>query len=666
MLASLSQAIDFAHANRIVHRDLKPENIRVTDQGLYKVLDFGVAKRFTEDDNWRFAGTPAYASPEQLLERPSDGRSDQYSLAVIVYEMLSGKRPFQGLANANAILEAHRSRTMPLPLSQLVPTIPQGVSDAVMRALDKDPPSRFESCAAFATAMGCRFTVATTQNLPAQFESSVRARVTMSLATPMVIPHPAYLVVADDELWLAVESVVYCWSLNDIEFHGSRLSALTVRLRIGNVHVAAKLPGTSELQDLCGFLEGPVKPRRTDNVSGIVGPIDVGQRLHGISSQLLGAVRGKGVKLKSALACIAIQAARLGGQAIFDTSTSKRAMAAHREWHASGNAMKAVDKSATEAMASRWYGERLIDSGGWAFLVVMLSFVGLLFTILSGWHTITALFLFIAHTWTLLGAVRLRAKSPEFAVATAVSLQSLGAFHACSILFMPLLVQNLVAVAIVVAVFWLPANSIWRHRHVIESVCPRSDHPVGLWGRLNRNGPLIITIVVVCLLVIGLSRVGVPPQGYWGRNPSIKRDRLQIFYSGEATKADAQKLASVLHAFHVVSSGHKADVKLSANSSGLYTVSFLANSRVEKTMIASYKKTANLLASNGFSHPLRVEICDNKSFEIMHSVTSDPPSRYGQRQTSKPVRTRRIELAGWAELNSEYLSFTTGLYAITP
>ena len=93
IIGPIAQALDFAHARRIVHRDLKPENIRATEQRLFKILDLGLAREFSRQDDWRFAGTPAYAAPEQAAERPSDGRTDQYALAVIIFEMLDRQPP---------------------------------------------------------------------------------------------------------------------------------------------------------------------------------------------------------------------------------------------------------------------------------------------------------------------------------------------------------------------------------------------------------------------------------------------------------------------------------------------------------------------------------------------------------------------------------------------
>src|SRR5262249_20923109 len=94
LVGPLAQALDFAHSRHVVHRDLTPENLRATAKGLFKVLDLGLAKEFRNQTDWRFAGTPAYASPEQASGLPCDGRTDQYALALIVQELLTGQRAF--------------------------------------------------------------------------------------------------------------------------------------------------------------------------------------------------------------------------------------------------------------------------------------------------------------------------------------------------------------------------------------------------------------------------------------------------------------------------------------------------------------------------------------------------------------------------------------------
>ncbi len=154
VIAGLARALDFAHGQGIAHRDLKPENISRSKAGEYKILDFGIAREFaTEDQRPDFAGTPAYAAPEQAAGRTVDGRSDQYSLACVFFELVSGEPLFYGESQLE-LLEKHISDT-PRDLSELVSDIPAEVDAALQRALSKDPDDRFDSCQEFAEALGC-------------------------------------------------------------------------------------------------------------------------------------------------------------------------------------------------------------------------------------------------------------------------------------------------------------------------------------------------------------------------------------------------------------------------------------------------------------------------------------------------------------------------------
>ncbi len=154
VIAGLARALDFAHGQGIVHRDLKPENIKRTHTDEYKILDFGIARDFTnESDRPIFAGTPAYSSPEQASNQPVDGKTDQYALACVFFELVSGRTVFEAETHLE-YLNKHIAYNPPR-LSELVEGIPAEVEEAVVRALSKIPSDRFDSCQEFAEALGC-------------------------------------------------------------------------------------------------------------------------------------------------------------------------------------------------------------------------------------------------------------------------------------------------------------------------------------------------------------------------------------------------------------------------------------------------------------------------------------------------------------------------------
>ena len=151
----IALALAFAHDQGVVHRDIKPENI-LFYHGHACLADFGVARVMQEIDvrvtgHGMVVGTPAYMSPEQLTDGGFDGRSDVYSLACVLYEMIAGVHAFSG-STPRELLE-QRLRTVPEPLHRHRPDVPQFVDDLLLRALARSPLDRFPDARAFADAI---------------------------------------------------------------------------------------------------------------------------------------------------------------------------------------------------------------------------------------------------------------------------------------------------------------------------------------------------------------------------------------------------------------------------------------------------------------------------------------------------------------------------------
>src|SRR5215831_11764712 len=138
-------ALRFAHRHGIVHRDIKPHNVLVDREGRVKVTDFGIARAGTSQmtETGSIVGTAQYLSPEQARGGEVDQRSDLYSLGVVLYELLTGKTPFEGDTPVEIAMK-HLSNP-PKPPSELRPEIPPELDMVVMRALAKDPNERYQS-----------------------------------------------------------------------------------------------------------------------------------------------------------------------------------------------------------------------------------------------------------------------------------------------------------------------------------------------------------------------------------------------------------------------------------------------------------------------------------------------------------------------------------------
>jgi tRNA A-37 threonylcarbamoyl transferase component Bud32 len=146
----IGDALDYAHQRGVIHRDVNPSNIILLENGQVKVTDFGLAKLASASSSDAsqsgvFHGTLDYASPEQILGLEIDGRSDIFSLGVILYEMLTGETPFPG-KHITSVIQCLLSEE-PLPLTALGPLMPPELKDILCRALAKDADQRYQTCA---------------------------------------------------------------------------------------------------------------------------------------------------------------------------------------------------------------------------------------------------------------------------------------------------------------------------------------------------------------------------------------------------------------------------------------------------------------------------------------------------------------------------------------
>lgn len=157
ILTPIAEALEYAHGKSIIHRDVKPSNILLSDHGKPMLSDFGVAKALELEDTWDLTGTgvgvgtPNYMAPEQGLGKKADHRADVYAIGIVLFELLTGQKPYQA-ETPLATLLAHLNDPIPRP-SKITPGVPRAIEQVTLRALAKQPSDRFQTMNEFSEAL---------------------------------------------------------------------------------------------------------------------------------------------------------------------------------------------------------------------------------------------------------------------------------------------------------------------------------------------------------------------------------------------------------------------------------------------------------------------------------------------------------------------------------
>jgi len=241
--ADLASALSSAHRAGIIHGDVTPSNIRVTDDDKVKLVDFGVARFASQvSGSDRVLGTPAYLSPEQIEGRTQDGRSDLFSLGVVLYEMITGVRPFGG--NSLGEVCAQILTANPIPPSKLNPTLPAAFDRILARCLAKNPDDRYQSGNDFARALylvaRCGDKLSAQPKQPYWFARPAHPRDLLAIAAVVLLLASAVTAAGSLRDWVRTRSTP---AVTAAPARNSRDLALATRTRI---HTAPQVSAPAE------------------------------------------------------------------------------------------------------------------------------------------------------------------------------------------------------------------------------------------------------------------------------------------------------------------------------------------------------------------------------------------------------------------------------------
>jgi tetratricopeptide (TPR) repeat protein/tRNA A-37 threonylcarbamoyl transferase component Bud32 len=386
VLGPLAQALDFAHSRHVVHRDLKPENLRATGQGHFKILDLGLAQEFRRESEWQFAGTPAYAAPEQAAGQPCDGRADQYALALIAQEVLTGHRVFEH-HDWQELLRMQCEQEPPSPRT-IVPDLPEAVCVALARALDKDPNRRFASCEEFAVALGCQFLSAPPPAPEILRLTAARGMSGQWRSTGLRISRresAVHLALAADALWVVYRGEIRRWPLASVAGVRRNWWGNQLHLRVSDAakpsrqsFLFASRKECRQWHDQLLSLTADQAPGGAGRGSQLVPPVVLLRRRPEMRHQVLGAVEYKDAKPRRARVGLRLRAAMMGADAVVDVQEERLPEFKRTVRRASGMAIRAVDQAGRLEVRARWFADEASRIGYWMLALVGVSAVGTL------------------------------------------------------------------------------------------------------------------------------------------------------------------------------------------------------------------------------------------------------------------------------------------------